>query len=152
MRQVRVNTLYQGAPSGEKPILPGVYNEDDPRLFDLADYLIGTIGCAEVVGEVATLPASPTEPTSIMPPTPNDGGEPDEGTFKPPSPEVIRAMLEKKYDAEKLDDLDKQVKERALQIVPTGKTGGIVKADLVKALVDADLVAASNDQGDSQDS
>lgn len=37
---IRLNALYQGAPSHEQPIEPGDYADDDPRLFGIADYLV----------------------------------------------------------------------------------------------------------------
>lgn len=47
---IRVNELYQGRPSNEKPIHPGDYAEDDPRLYGIADYLVAN-GFAVRLGE-----------------------------------------------------------------------------------------------------
>lgn len=46
--RIRLPNYYKGLPSDFKPILPGDYDSDDPRLYGLADYLVKT-GHAEAL-------------------------------------------------------------------------------------------------------
>ncbi len=40
VRRLRINRQYIGYRSNERAIIPGLYYEDDPFLFGLADYLV----------------------------------------------------------------------------------------------------------------
>lgn len=53
-RVLRVTDGYQGRPSRERLILPGLYLEDDPRLYGCADLLV-TKGHAQWVEGVSAL-------------------------------------------------------------------------------------------------
>ncbi len=65
MRLVRVLHNYGGHVTNDRRIEPGLYSEDDPRLFGVGDYLIenghaelaGVLPDPEPVAEETTLPA-----------------------------------------------------------------------------------------------
>jgi hypothetical protein len=40
VRRLRVSRIYQGTKTSENAIIPGIYYEDDPFLFGLAEYLV----------------------------------------------------------------------------------------------------------------
>ena len=71
MRLIRVLRNYGGHVTAERRIEPGLYPEDDPRLFGVGDYLIEN-GHAELAGEVPDPEPVADETT---PPTDDTGGE-----------------------------------------------------------------------------
>lgn len=56
--RIRVPDFYKGLPSDFKPIFPGDYDSEDPRLFGLAAYLVNT-GHAEVLDAPLSFPPQP---------------------------------------------------------------------------------------------
>lgn len=71
IRAVRVLENYGGALTSEQRILPGVYAEDDPALFGLAEYLVDN-RFAEWSDEVV---AQAVEPIEAEPVEPDDSVE-----------------------------------------------------------------------------
>ena len=53
--RVKLNDFYSGVPSNNRMIYPGEYEDNDPRLYDLATYLVKT-------GHALVLESEPTEP------------------------------------------------------------------------------------------
>ena len=43
VRTIRVVNAYVGKPSKERWVLPGIYKEDDEKLFGLGEYLVEVI-------------------------------------------------------------------------------------------------------------
>lgn len=96
MRLVRVLHNYGGHVTNDRRIEPGLYSEDDPRLFGAADYLIEN-GHAELAGmlpdpePVAEETAPPADDTGGEEPAAEDSpaGE-DAPTEEPPVPTSAR--------------------------------------------------------------
>lgn len=78
MRLIRVLHNYGGHVTAERRIEPGVYSEDDPRLFGVGDYLIEN-GHAELAG---VLPDPEPVTEELTPPADETGGE---GGEQPPA-------------------------------------------------------------------
>lgn len=97
MRLVRVLHNYGGHVTNDRRIEPGLYSEDDPRLFGAADYLIEN-GHAELAG-VLPDPEPVADETTPPPDDSTDGEEPaaedspageDAPTEEPPVPTSTR--------------------------------------------------------------
>lgn len=71
MHLVRVLHNYGGHVTNDRRIEPGLYSEDDPRLFGAADYLIEN-GHAELAG---VLPDPEPVAEELTPPADETGGE-----------------------------------------------------------------------------
>lgn len=69
MRLIRVLHNFGGHVTAERRIEPGLYSEDDPRLFGVGDYLLEN-GHAELAG---VLPDPEPVADEISPPNETDG-------------------------------------------------------------------------------
>lgn len=122
MANIRLKQFYSGRKTNEQVITPGVYDEHDPRLFGLADYLVNTLGFAEYVGG-ESLPIPTPAP---VPPTPE--GAPANTSAADLPPEATD------YESMKFELLRALVAKRELQPTPSGANGSMKKDDLIAAL------------------
>lgn len=137
MRRIQLLQYYRGAPSGEIPIEPGIYDADDPRLFGLADYLVNDQRKAVWLDD-APEPVAPVIDEALeddFVDAPDDGIEAQDKPFYSVLDELLEQFGvddEKGLSAELLRG---EIEARGLEsaVVPTGKTGAL-KADLVKVL------------------
>lgn len=135
--RIRVLINYGGALTNELRILPGDYDQDDPRLFGLAGWLL-EVGHAIALDE----PAAPIvpEPEPVVWQTisheewaalegrqaPEPEPQPERGDYETFTVEQLRALC-----ADRGIDLD--------AIQGSGKDGRLLKADLIAVLEGDDL-------------
>ncbi len=77
---IQVLHNYGGRLTHERRILPGVYADDDPRIFGLAQYLVDNghaIALGAPVMPAVTPPAAPQKPPAKLEPddVPEDSGD-----------------------------------------------------------------------------
>lgn len=140
MRRIQILQFYRGAPSGEMPIYPDIYEEGDPRLFGLENYLV------DEQRKAIWLDAAP-EPVVIDEPLEDDIADDfeDDGE-EPEADEPFYSALDELQDQFGAADasglsaelLRGEIETRGLEhrVVPTGKNGNALKADLVKVLAE----------------
>lgn len=140
-RQIHVTEQFQGRETGERPILVGIYDADDPRLFGLAEYLVNEQRKAVWLGD-APEPEEAPEPVVIDEPLEDDIADDfeDDGE-EPEQDEPFYSALDELMDqfgTVNAEMLRGAVEERGLldRVVPTGKTGNAVKDDFAKVLAE----------------
>lgn len=136
---IHLKQNYRGRLTKNQLIPPGKYEETDPALFGLAEYLIEN-GHAVRIAPVPSKPAL-TLPLAANTPAPLE--IPSIGATPPPTDDPGASPNIPPYADLGVELLQAEIAKRGLgdTVVPTGKNGNAIKVDLIKALEEADAAA-----------
>lgn len=129
---IEVLSAYSGVLTHGRIVFPGVYAEDDPRIAEAVEVMIRK-GFAE-----QTFKPLP-EPVEVTPaPLPTSEPDDDDDVIGAEVREVsvVRVVEDDlpDYDDMTVDDLAELAESFGLEVVGTGRSGKVLKADLIRAL------------------